>query len=175
MKNSIIFLTLILTLLGCAPTKKLSTPFEFNSETGLNNVMRGTSEEMILRTLSEPEFIDREWEQTENLKYFNYNSKGVQISVKDNKAQCVFLFYKSKRFKKYAGSNNISQLVQTIEGVKSTFGEPDYFSQSTSQEYGEFPGQEQTYISYEQPGISFTFWNGELGDIRFIRNEKDSL
>ena len=174
MKYTIIFLV-FLTVFGCATTKKLSTPLEFNSETGLNNVMRGTTEETILSTLGEPEFIDTEWERTENLKYFNYYSKGVQISVKDNKALCVFLFYKSKRFKKYAGSNNIFQQVQTIEGVKSTFGEPDYFSQSTSQEYGEFPGQEQTYISYEQPGVSFTFWNGELGDIRFIRTEKDRL
>jgi hypothetical protein len=169
MKHLLIILTFLLTAFGCASTKKLSTPLDFNSETGLNNIMRGTAEETILRTLGNPEFIDREWEQSENLKYFNYYSKGVQISVKDNKALCVFLFYKSKRFKKYSGSNNISQFIQTIDGVKSTFGEPNYFSQSTKKEYGEFPGQEETYISYEQPGISFTFWNGELGDIRFIK------
>ncbi|MBK6265360.1 hypothetical protein JKA74_09945 [Marivirga sp. S37H4] len=175
MKNSIILLSVLLTALGCASTKKLSTPLDFNSETGLNNIMRGTTEETILRTLGEPEFIDREWEQTENLKYYNYYSKGVQISVKDKKALCVFLFYKSKKFKKYSGSNNIFPLVRTIEGVKSTFGEPDYFSQSTNKEYGEFPRQEETYISYEQPGISFTFWNGELGDIRFTKNQEDSL
>lgn len=133
--------------------------------------MRGTTEERILRTLGEPEFIDRQWKKTENLKYLNYYSKGVQISVKDNKVLCVFLFFKSKEFKEYTGTNNLSKDVQTIEGVKSTFGKPDYFSQSISQEYGEFPGIEQTYIFYEQAGISFTFWNGELGDIRFIRSK----
>ena len=173
MKNSLIFLTLI-TFFGCATTKKSSTPLDFNTETGLNNIMRGTTEETILRTLGEPEFTDREWEQTKNLKYFNYYSKGVQISVKDNKTLCVFLFYKSKRFKKYSGSNNIFQQIKTVEGVKSTFGEPDHFYQAT-RVYGEYKGQEETSISYEKHGISFTFWNGELGDIRFIRNEKDSL
>lgn len=168
--RSLFLVLLAIVLQNCTFNSKSGQQLELDLETGLNNILRGTDEQMIEEILGEADYIEREWEATENLKYYNYYKKGIQISSQHGKVQCVFIYYRSKRFNKFKGQNKVADEDVTIEMIEARFGKPDYFYQRVNKKYTEFPGKEETFMAYESARISFTFWNKKLGDIRLTKS-----
>ncbi|ELR73716.1 hypothetical protein C900_02120 [Fulvivirga imtechensis AK7] len=139
---------------------------------GLNKIGRGTDEKEITINLGQPDEVDKAWEQSDGEKYFNYYDKGIQISTKNGKVVTVFLYYKSSEFSPFSGKIDVANEKTTIDDIAKAFGLPSYTSVSTVSEYGEFPGSKETYMSYDSLGVSFSFYDEKLGNIRFYKEVK---
>lgn len=169
-RTFLIFLITLILSLGCKTIKTTeSISFDFNA--GLNGILRGDDEQKIIQLLGTPDLIDREWEQRDGTKYFNYYNQGIQFLTKDNIIQTTFLFYISKDFKQYSGEiMNINENI-SIEEVIKLIGEPDRISKSVISEFGQYPGARETYLSYVSKGIAVTFYDEKLADIRFYKSK----
>ena len=56
----------------------------------------------------------------------------------------------------------------TIADVVEAYGEPSNRGESVVSEFGAMPGAREEWLSYESAGLSFTFWEDELADIRSV-------
>lgn len=161
-------------LWGCSSGKLTGNDnnLRFDLHSGLNEIGRGTDEKEITTSLGNPDEVDKTWEESDGEKYFNYYRKGIQISTENGKVMTVFLYYKSSEFNTFSGKIDIVNKETTIDDVAKAFGLPSYTSVSTISEYGEFHGAKETYMSYDSLGLSFSFYDKELGNIRFFKDLK---
>lgn len=162
-------LLLVILVISCKTSQAPTNTISFDFSTGLNSLYRGMNENEISKELGTPEFIDREWEQQDGTKYFNYYDKGIQILTKDGLIQTIFLYFRSKRFKTYSGKIAAIHKNITIDQIKKILGEPDRISRSIVSKHETSPGAKETYLSYEKNGAGITFYDEKLADIRFFR------
>lgn len=164
----------IFLLWGCSTSKPpgIAEDLCFNLHSGLNKIGRGTDEKEIIKSLGNPDKIDKTWEESDGEKYYNYYSKGIQISTKSGEVMTVFLYYKSSEFSSFSGKTEVANGKTTIDDIAKAFGVPSYTSVSTVSEYGEFPGTKEAYLSYDSLGVSFSFYDKKLGNIRFFKELK---
>jgi len=166
----LLFITIILSV-GCKSIKPSAEPTSFDFNAGLEGILRGDDEQKIVQSLGVPDFIDREWEEKDGTKYFNYYNRGIQFSTKDGLVQTTFIYFISRNFKRYSGKIQYVNRGTTVDEVLNLLGEPDRIGKSVISQFGQYPGAQETYLSYEDEGIAVTFYNGKLADIRFYKSK----
>jgi len=99
--------------------------------------------------------------------YIDYYEKGLEVSMKNDKVDAIFLMYRSKTFMTFDGvTNKQVGFSSTIPEVIRMYGKPDRIGNSIVSSYGTFPGAHEYFLEYSSLGIAFTFYDNELADIR---------
>lgn len=100
--------------------------------------------------------------------YLSLPSKGIEASYgTDEKIRTLFFYYKLPRYAVFPGRTDKGiGKESSIEDVYKAYGAPTSESDSVISEFGSVPGAKEYSIDYEQQGITFTFWDKKLADIR---------
>jgi len=105
-------------------------------------------------------------------KYITYGRKGVQCLLEDNRVKTIFLFFRSRNYFTFDGITDKGiGFSSSIPDVIRKYGEPDRIGESTISEYGSNPGVREISLNYHKLGITFTFWDSELADIRLYSHK----
>jgi len=103
-------------------------------------------------------------------EYWLAKPKGVEIIVKDDKIETMFFYFYSPSYASFDGKTNVGiGQNSTINDVIRAYGQPTKTDNSIISEYGAMPGTHEIYLYYARMGITFTFWNNRLADIRVFK------
>ena len=131
---------------------------------GFLQVKIGDSEENIIKALGKPSEISGD--------YITFSQIGVQCLLKDNKVRTIFLFFRSPKHSKFDGATDKGiGFNSSISDVLKAYGRPTRRGESTLSEFGAKPGAQEVSLEYNAAGITFTFWDNELADIRIYKAE----
>ena len=95
-------------------------------------------------------------------------TKGIDASYGANgKIRTIFLYYKLPKYTVFAGRTDKGiGKGSSIDDVYKAYGSPSNESDSVISEFGSVPGAKEHAMDYEHQGITFTFWDKKLADIR---------
>ena len=162
--KNLLFIIIIGVLFNSCGTTKIYT---VNFDSGLNNVLPGTSLSEFESVMGKPDKINNEWKEKDGTVYNNYYKKGVSLFVKQDTVRTIFYYFVSKKFSPFKGTIQYEINDKTkVENVKQKLGEPDRISNSIVSRYGEFPGTTEVYLVYNKIGVAFSFLNDKLADVR---------
>lgn len=106
-------------------------------------------------------------EDEEDIECWHAKEEGVEALVASGKIQCLFFHFISSTYTCYAGATDKGiGRDSMIEDVLKAYGTPDDISESEVSEFGDMPGAHEKKLSYKRLGITFTFYDRRLGDIR---------
>ena len=131
---------------------------------GIQGISVGDNINDVLKVIGKPSNFDEE--------YYSFYDKGVDFAVEDNKVHTIFLYYISKVHQPFNGQTETGiNKESTIEEVIERYGEPERIGKSILSSYSGFPGQEDYNLNYYSKGITFTFYNKKLADIRVFKKK----
>jgi hypothetical protein len=106
--------------------------------------------------------------------YFHFTEKGIDILLNKGKISAIFFYYdESQSHKIYAGKTDKGiGKESTVENVIKQYGKAESQSERIVSEYGPKPGAKEKCLQYPKQGITFTFYDDKLADIRIY--EKDN-
>jgi hypothetical protein len=126
---------------------------------GINEVKVGDNVEDAFKTLGQSTL--------QNGEYFSFYEKGIDFNSESGKVKTIFFYYISKKHKAYRGVTDKGiGVASKITDVLKKYGQPDRIGKSIISQYGQFPGVEDYTMDYYSKGISFTFYDKKLADIR---------
>ncbi|PVY40932.1 hypothetical protein [Pontibacter virosus] len=167
MKKSYLFVFAIVALIvSCKVSKQATnqigtTIVEGNGVQGINV---GDNISNVLKITGKPSKTDEE--------YYNFYDKGIEFTVAGNQVRTIFLYYISNKYQPFNGQTDKGiNKESTIEDVLKNYGEPDRIGQSIISSGSAFAGQEDYNMNYYSKGITFTFYNKKLADIRIYKPE----
>jgi hypothetical protein len=100
--------------------------------------------------------------------YLGYLRRGVQVMLSDRgRIDALIFLYRSRTHMTFDGVTDKGiGMWSTIPEVVKRYGEPERIGESTVSESGEIPKAHEFSLEYPKQGISFTFYDNELADIR---------
>ncbi|MFO6422065.1 hypothetical protein [Motilimonas sp. KMU-193] len=126
---------------------------------GFSRIVLGDKKRDLMRLLGQP--------SEDTGKYISYHSQGLTFRLQGNRIQAIFFYFRYQGYSPFYGVTDQGiGINSTILDVINQYGEPDRVSETIVSQYGEKPGATEVYLSYQQLGIAFSFWDGELADIR---------
>lgn len=128
---------------------------------GTNCCRIGDSVEAVTASLGEATSVIDE--------YVEFENDGVGLLTEGDRVVAIFFYFRSERFQPYSGKTKegIGAGSKEID-VVDAYGDPDRVSRSVVSRFGVNPGAKEVSINYESRGIIFTFYDGELADIRVL-------
>jgi hypothetical protein len=165
-KNYLIVFILVVLIVSCKVSRQTTnqigtTIIEGN---GIKGVKIGNNLKDVLKITGKPSKIDEE--------YYDFYNKGIEFTIAENQVKTIFLFYISKKYQPFNGQTDKGiNKENTIEDVLKSYGEPDRIGQSIISSGSAFAGQEDYNMNYYSKGITFTFYNKRLADIRIYKPE----
>jgi hypothetical protein len=155
---SLTFITFLLN--SCKSSKIIIPELNVSIENGLNGILPGATNESVIKLLGTPDEIDK-------YSHLYYLQHGIEFNTDGKKVGAIFYYFRSVKLKSFQGKlfNGINALT-TIEELKVKLGEPERISTSVVSRYGEFPGETEIFVSYPKNGVSFSFYNNRLANIR---------
>jgi hypothetical protein len=126
---------------------------------GLKAVRIGGAKDTLIAKFGNPTKVDG--------GYLCYYDKGIDALVERDRIKVLFFYFHSPGHSMFLGctSEGIGGR-SSIEDVRRIYGVPDNESRSIISEFGAKPGARELTVSFSRKGISFTFYDGELADIR---------
>jgi len=100
-------------------------------------------------------------------QYLIAPNHGVDALIVDGKISELFFYFYSKTKSSFAGSTDrgINANSSPLD-VTAKYGQPDRIGQSVISQYGAMPGANEKSMEYPRFGVTFTFWDDKLADIR---------
>lgn len=165
-KSYLIVLVLVALIVGCKvsrqPRNQIGTTIIEGN--GIQGIKVGDNIKDVLKITGKPSKIDE--------GYYDFYDKGIEFTLAENQVKTIFLFYISKKYQPFNGQTDKGiNKGSTIEDVLKIYGEPDRIGQSIISSGSAFAGQEDYNMNYYSKGITFTFYNKRLADIRIYKPE----
>jgi hypothetical protein len=102
-----------------------------------------------------------------------FADQGVECSIEEKKVCVLFFHYQSQTHKPYAGKTDKGiGKESSIEDVIKQYGKPDRIDESVVSQYGPKPGAKEHYLPYAKLGITFTFYDKKLANVRVYAKEQ---
>lgn len=100
-------------------------------------------------------------------EYLKAPNHGVEASIVNGKINVLFFYFYSRTKTSFGGSTDrgINANSSPLD-VIAEYGQPDRIGQSVISEYGAMPGANEKSLEYPRLGVTFTFWDDRLADIR---------
>lgn len=100
-------------------------------------------------------------------QYLIAPNHGVDALIVDGTISVLFFYFYSKTKTSFAGSTDrgINANSSPLD-VTAKYGQPDRIGQSVISQYGAMPGANEKSMEYPRLGVTFTFWDDKLADIR---------
>ncbi|GAA4299299.1 hypothetical protein [Nibribacter koreensis] len=167
MKKSYLYLiALVALIVGCKVSKPTTSQIGATiiEGIGIQGIRVGDKIDDVLKITGKPSKNDDE--------YYYFYDKGFEFTVSDNKVKTIFFYYLSKKYQPFNGPTDKGiKKESTIEEVLERYGEPERTGKSIMSSYSDFAGQEDYNLNYYSKGITFTFYNKKLADIRIYKQE----
>ena len=99
--------------------------------------------------------------------YLRAPDKGIDASIQNGKITALFFYFYSRTHNSFPGSTDRGiESTSSIADVLAKYGQPDRLGESVVSEYGPMPGAFEKSLEYRRLGITFTFYDERLADIR---------
>ncbi|TWT74702.1 hypothetical protein CA13_74070 [Planctomycetes bacterium CA13] len=105
--------------------------------------------------------------ESTSASYLEFPEVGVEVICRRKIVQTLIFYFRLNDYGRFngltregIGANN------SVDDVLKTYGKPSRTSESTVSEFGAAPGAREKSIEYNNWGITFKFWDGQLADIR---------
>jgi hypothetical protein len=96
----------------------------------------------------------------------HWTEQGVEVEAEAGKIAAMFFHYRSRKVVTFDGTTDRGLgMWSTIPEVRRLYGKPSRVGDSIVSEFGPMPGARDYTMEYARLGISFTFYNNELGHI----------
>ncbi|MEO1527873.1 MAG: hypothetical protein AAFX06_20775 [Planctomycetota bacterium] len=127
---------------------------------GTEGIQLGEDRQCAIDVLGEP--------SSNSAGYLEFLDAGVDIAyIKSGQIRTAFFYYRSPEHGAFDGqtARGIGR-DSSVEDVLELYGKPSRVGESTISEFGAKPGAREKSLDYSELGITFTFWDDELADIR---------
>lgn len=163
--RTVLFAFFCLSLAGCSPSpglEKTEQGYLITPGVGIENLSLNDSIQHA-RTHFSPHFVTKDG-------YLLLPSKGIDTAYDVNgKIKTIFLYYRLPEYTTFYGETDKGiGKDSSVEEVYAAYGVPTAESDSVISAFGALPGAQEHSMDYEHQGITFTFWDNRLADIRIF-------
>ena len=130
------------------------SPMEIVPGRGINGCEIGSTSDSVQEVLGNPDEADK--------SYFSYHELGIEVAFTRGIVDALFFFFRVADFKSFKGATPEGiGATSSVDDVKRQYGEPDKHD-STPTSTG---GLAESFY-YDRLGVTFSYRDGELEDIR---------
>lgn len=102
--------------------------------------------------------------------YLTFPAHGISVKFNaEGTITHVFYYFASPKYSVFDGETEAGiNKGSGLDDVIREYGEPTDRSESVVSEYGAMPGANEVSLTYDAEGLTFTFWDGVLADVRSL-------